>query len=997
MNTRNTLYHALTLILLVTIALPWGTITHAASPGTEPPPAPPSHPLVADRDRQKVALRNAVDTARGDSTSAVAGSAADTTSPSAITDLSADTGSTAGTVNLSWIASGDDGSAGTASAYIVRYNTTNISESNWATSTDITGEPAPSPAGSVESMTVSGLTPGQTYYFAIKTQDEVPNTSGVSNSPRVAANSPNTIYLPLVLSSALSAPTVIPDTTEVLTETITQYLSEISSDGAVFTFTQSTSGLNALAPGDVMVSDATTNAPNGFLRKVTTVSSAGGQVVVETEEATLEEAIETGEAQVSRVLHPDDIQGGALMKGVTLAVAPQIHNGLYFLYTLDKVVLYDDDGNLDTTNDQITADGSIRLEPSFNFGLKVRWFQLKELSFTTSANEKAELEIKAEVEYPLIKEEKEIARHYFNPITVMIGPLPVVIVPVLTINVGVDGSVHVGVTTGVTQQATLRAGLEYADDTWSPVSDFSNQFNYNPPALSAGLDLKGYAGAQLSLMLYGVTGPYAKVNAYLKLEADLGAVPWWTLYGGLEVPVGVKIEVLSHLIAGYETTIIDYKLPLAQAQFNNPPNLPSNPSPADGAIVQNLNDDLSWTGGDPDGDAVTYDVYFEADDNTPDVLVADDQPGTTYDPPGALSPSTNYYWRIVAQDEHGATNGGAVWDFTTGTGETCPISLTLQSPQVSDLTAIVSGTVTSTCSTVTRLNWGWGDGVSEDQWFPASHTYAVSGTYPITATAYNDLGDTEMATTTAYVGLDTGQMVFIPAGEFQMGCDSTNPNENCYSYEQPLHTVYLDAYYMDKYEVTNAQYKACVDAGACDPPSNYGSSTRSSYYDNSTYDNYPVIYVSWYNADDYCTWAGKRLPTDAEWEKAARGISDTRMYPWGGDAPDCSRLNYHDSSDHCVGDTSQVGSYPTGASPYGVMDMSGNVLEWVNDWYQSDYYSVSPYSNPPGPASGTYKVLRNGSFNNRWYYIRVAHRSSHYPVTTYYGFGFRCVADVPGN
>jgi serine/threonine-protein kinase len=225
-------------------------------------------------------------------------------------------------------------------------------------------------------------------------------------------------------------------------------------------------------------------------------------------------------------------------------------------------------------------------------------------------------------------------------------------------------------------------------------------------------------------------------------------------------------------------------------------------------------------------------------------------------------------------------------------------------------------------------------------------------------------------------------MVYVPAGEFQMG--STDQDN-----EQPVHMVYLDAYWIDQTEVTNGMYAKCAATEVCTQPRENKSFTRSSYYGNAAYDNYPVIYVNWHQAIDYCNWAGGRLPTEAEWEKAARG-TDRRRYPWGNEPPDASRLNYDDNED----DTTAVGSYPTGASPYGALDMAGNVWEMTADWYDADYYSRSPHQNPQGSSYGDLRVLRSGSWSQpeKFGFSRSTNRSMISPDYVDSDQGFRCVS-----
>jgi serine/threonine protein kinase len=233
-------------------------------------------------------------------------------------------------------------------------------------------------------------------------------------------------------------------------------------------------------------------------------------------------------------------------------------------------------------------------------------------------------------------------------------------------------------------------------------------------------------------------------------------------------------------------------------------------------------------------------------------------------------------------------------------------------------------------------------------------------------------------------------LLFVPAGEFVMG--STEADKMAGGDEKPAHMVYLDAFWIDRTEVTNAMYAQCVQARKCSDPPDKRSATRSRYYDNPQYANYPVIYVSWSDANTYCRWAGRRLPTEAEWEMAARGFStrpaEARIYPWGNQSPDRILLNFNRN----VQDSTAVGSYAGDASPYGALDMAGNVAEWVADWYSATYYAGSPARNPTGPGSGQYRVLRGGTWDSTAGSVRVAYRSRLLPEDRYMQDGFRCAA-----
>lgn len=274
----------------------------------------------------------------------------------------------------------------------------------------------------------------------------------------------------------------------------------------------------------------------------------------------------------------------------------------------------------------------------------------------------------------------------------------------------------------------------------------------------------------------------------------------------------------------------------------------------------------------------------------------------------------------------------------------------------------------------------------------------------------------------------TSGMALIPAGEFVMGRNGGhrmhhgggghehhhNHHHKDADFGTHEHKVYLDAYYIDKHEVTNGNYAKFIDAGGYDIaelwtdegwkwrqendikwPMWWTEDETANYKGSPNYPDHPVTGISWHEATAYARWIGKRLPSEAQWEKAARGSNTDYVYPWGDAEPDCALANFcADKHKFCVGSTAAVGSIENGKSPYGVYDMAGNVWEWCRDVYMPDYYMVSPYKNPECTDGGVQRVLRGGSWLNAKEFITSTFRRKTDQELRNYFNGFRCVMAV---
>lgn len=233
-------------------------------------------------------------------------------------------------------------------------------------------------------------------------------------------------------------------------------------------------------------------------------------------------------------------------------------------------------------------------------------------------------------------------------------------------------------------------------------------------------------------------------------------------------------------------------------------------------------------------------------------------------------------------------------------------------------------------------------------------------------------------------GRDGAPLILIPAGPFLMGSETGQEDE------RPVHRIELDSFYIDKYEVTVSRYARFLQAESPDRPFLWAQATQGAQGQK------PVIGVDWFDAKEYCKWVGRRLPTEAEWEKAARS-DDQRTYPWGNEPPTRTHANAGQRTWSGYETLWAVGSHARGSSPYGVADLAGNVWEWVADWYDQTYYATGPKKNPQGPRQGPLRVLRGGAWNNDAANIRATNRAAYTPSARRNDVGFRCAmnADRP--
>ena len=402
----------------------------------------------------------------------------------------------------------------------------------------------------------------------------------------------------------------IPDTTRVLNDETLNSLQAISEDQSQLIFRSVTPQLSVIQVNDILVGRSTLGLPNnaapfGFLRRVVQTSTdASGQFIIDTVQAALDEAIERGNQTFSIPLEFSDVYEEEILTTSSLPAKDRIVAVKYvsplrdFRVSIDHAV-YDADGDTSTKNDQVKAVGWVDFQPGmlFNLSLGIENYQLQSLSFTNTVQEVGHVELSSNVDIVGFEKTVPIKRFTFLPQTIFIGWVPLVITPQLTIYVGASGAVSVGVSAGIDQRATITTGVNYTNGIWTPIGQITDdEISSLETKLSQSAEAGAFVGPELSIKLYDIAGPYGRIKSYLDLKADRAQSPWWTLVGGVNAELGMKVEVFSHVVASYhEDYPIVQKKTLAQAEpevepavtqpppTDNPPTLqPPIPTPTPG-------------------------------------------------------------------------------------------------------------------------------------------------------------------------------------------------------------------------------------------------------------------------------------------------------------------------------------------------------------------------------------------------------------------------------
>ncbi|MDD5225123.1 MAG: SUMF1/EgtB/PvdO family nonheme iron enzyme [bacterium] len=517
------------------------------------------------------------------------------------------------------------------------------------------------------------------------------------------------------------------------------------------------------------------------------------------------------------------------------------------------------------------------------------------------------------------------------------------------------------------------------------------------PTAPSGLVAAVVSSSQLELSWTDNSGN----EDQFKIERKAGADGTYMLVGTVEAEETVFLDrglicetAYSYRVGAYnEEGGSSYSEAISAMTGICPLSAPAVPSTLKGVAVSSSEIDLSWK--DNSNNEDEFQIERKTGAGGAYALVGTVGANrTTYQDSG-LTCGTTYSYQVRAYNGMGDSNYSIETIVTT---KPCPLG-----------PPTAPSALTATVISTSKIGLSWADNSDNEQGFKIERKTGTGGNYFLVHTtmanatswtesglsqgvnyhyrvfAFNAGGDSGYSNeVSATPGPPPSSMSSLPAGCFSMG-------SNDYADAMPIHNVcFTSAFQIDTYLVTNAQYKSCVDAMACSAPSRISSARLLFYYGTAAYDDYPVIYVSWTQAKTYCEWLGKRLPTEAEWESAARGGLSGQSYPWGNTAPVCTSAASNGAQyDSChPQDTIEVGSFS--ANGYGLYDMAGNVREWVNDWYGATYYSVSVKDDPPGPGSGNRRVIRGGGWNSGYLDLRVSARSYDDPANQGDDTGFRC-------